>query len=305
MVIRSRPRVNTHSRSLPGIAWCSSIAQASSTAMRKSSISSSVKSRRAASPAVAVRSTDRYAPSAGNRTVTWSGAVSRPAGTAREAAVAAVVVVFSVTSVLPHPPDACLRGAVSGSCLQPTVTRRLHSTPARWIARSGPQPEPAGRAPGHARRPGGRDRGASALLGLPEDLADLLDLAEQLVGHARVHAALGARGAGELGRLVEQRVQLRVLLKVRCLEVVGPQHPQVVLDQFRPLLLDDQRPGPELRVGVRLVLLGDGLDRLRLDPCLGGVIDAAREVAVRMHDGARLQETCEQPHGSPSLMSDH
>ena len=35
-------------------------------------MSSRVKSRRAASPAVAVRSTDKYAPSAGIRTVTWS-----------------------------------------------------------------------------------------------------------------------------------------------------------------------------------------------------------------------------------------
>src|SRR3712207_7348252 len=63
----------------------------------------------------------------------------------------------------------------------------------------------------------------------------------------------------ELGRLVEQRVQLRVLLEVRGLEVVGPQHPQVVLDQLSPLLLDEQGPGTELRVGVGLVLLRDRL----------------------------------------------
>ena len=48
-----------HSRSAPAIAWCSSIAQASSTAMRRSSMSSMVKSRREARLAVAVRSTDR------------------------------------------------------------------------------------------------------------------------------------------------------------------------------------------------------------------------------------------------------
>src|SRR5690606_6489816 len=63
---------NSHTRSVPGTAWASSIAQASSTAMRRSSISSSVKSRRAARPAVAVRRTDRYALAAGSRTVTTS-----------------------------------------------------------------------------------------------------------------------------------------------------------------------------------------------------------------------------------------
>src|SRR5215472_19388812 len=71
-VIASWPSVKPHSRSLPGIAWLSSIAHASSTAMRMSSISSSVKSSRAASPAVAVRNTDRYAPSAGILTLTLS-----------------------------------------------------------------------------------------------------------------------------------------------------------------------------------------------------------------------------------------
>ena len=40
---------------------------------------------------------------------------------------------------------------------------------------------------------------ASALLGLPEDLGDLLDLAEQLIGLGDVHAALGAGGARQLG----------------------------------------------------------------------------------------------------------
>ena len=59
IVISSAPRSKAHSRFVPGIAWESSIAQASSTAMRRSSISSRVKSSRAARPAVAVRSTDR------------------------------------------------------------------------------------------------------------------------------------------------------------------------------------------------------------------------------------------------------
>src|SRR6266576_783238 len=99
----------------------------------------------------------------------------------------------------------------------------------------------------------------SALLRLPEDLADLLDLCEKLVRLGHVGAALGAGRARELGGLVEQRVELRVLLEVRGLEVVGPEHPQVVLDQFGPLFLDDQRASLEGGVGAVLVLLADGL----------------------------------------------
>src|SRR5215467_13438528 len=144
----------------------------------------------------------------------------------------------------------------------------------------------------------------SALLGLPEDLVDLLDLGEQLVGLRHVDAALGAGRASQLGGLVEQRVQLRVLREVRGLEVVGPQYPQVVLDQLGPLFLDDQRAGLERWVFTVLVLLADGLDGLGLDACLRRVVDPAGEVAVRVGGGLRFQETGEQPHRSPSL-SDH
>ena len=49
---------NSHSRSEPGSASGSTSALASPTAIRRSSMSSRVKSRRAASPADVVRSTD-------------------------------------------------------------------------------------------------------------------------------------------------------------------------------------------------------------------------------------------------------
>jgi hypothetical protein len=75
-------------------------------------------------------------------------------------------------------------------------------------------------------------------------------------------------------------VELGVLLQVGRLEVVGPQHPEVVLGEVGPLLLDDQGAGLEGLVVRRLVLLLDGLHRLGLDPGLGGVVDAAGEVAV-------------------------
>src|SRR5215212_2659644 len=128
------------------------------------------------------------------------------------------------------------------------------------------------------RRRSGSGRG----LGLPEDLVDLRDEVEQLLAGGRVRRRLGAARAtaGLLRGLVEQLVQLGVLLEVRRLEVVGPQHPQVVLDEVRALLLDDQRALAERRVVVALVLLLDGLHRLGLDAGLGRVVHAAREVAV-------------------------
>src|SRR5580693_4456995 len=144
-----------------------------------------------------------------------------------------------------------------------------------------------------------------ALLRLPEDLRDLLDLREQLVRRGDVGRALGAATTpGQLRGLVDEGVQLRVLLEVRRLEVVRPQHPQVVLDEFRALFLDDERPGAELRVGVRGVLLADGLDGLRLDPGLFGVVDTARQVAVCVRDGLRREQPGEQPHRFPFSVPD-
>src|SRR4051794_14035731 len=93
--------------------------------------------------------------------------------------------------------------------------------------------EPAARSPKSA----GTCRALRRLLGLPEDGVDLGYQVQQLLAVRRIHRALAAAGAGLLGGLVEQLVQLRVLLEVRRLEVVGPQHPQVVLDEFRALLL--------------------------------------------------------------------
>src|SRR5215475_8742642 len=74
------------------------------------------------------------------------------------------------------------------------------------------------------------------------------------------------------------------------LEIVRPQHPQVVLDQLGALLLDDQRPGAELRVVVRLVFLADRLDRFGLDPGLRRVVHPTWQVAVGPNDGRRGQE---------------
>ena len=140
-----------------------------------------------------------------------------------------------------------------------------------------------GGAPVRTRRLG------SSRLGLGEDLGDFVDLGEQLVGHGRVVGGLGTTwtAAGKLGGLVEQLMQIGILLEVRGLEVVGPQHPEVVLDQFCALLLDEQGSGAEVGVVVALQLLADCLDRLGLDSGLGRIVDTAGQVAVgRDFDGA-------------------
>src|SRR3954454_14105032 len=131
----------------------------------------------------------------------------------------------------------------------------------------------------------------SGLLRLPEDLVDLGDLLQQLLGLAWVDGALAAGRAGQLRGLVEQLVQVRVLLEVRWLEVVGPQHPQVVLHELGALLLDDERASAEDGVLVALVLLADGLDRLRLDARLRRVVDAAGKVTVSRDGDARLKQS--------------
>src|SRR5450756_2845388 len=97
--------------------------------------------------------------------------------------------------------------------------------------------------------------------------------------YKRQPRGLGATRAGELGGLVEQGVQLGVLLEVRWLEVVGPQHPQVMFDQVGALFLDDQGARCEVGVARGGCLDHAGLDRLGLDLGLGGVVDAAGTVS--------------------------
>ena len=86
--------------------------------------------------------------------------------------------------------------------------------------------------------------------------------------------------------------------KCGSLEVVGPQHPEVVLDELGALLLDDRRAHPEVGVVVPGDLLADHLDRLGLDAGLGGVVDAAGQVAVGADLGdAEQTGRVRQSHG--------
>src|SRR5690349_4852686 len=78
-----------------------------------------------------------------------------------------------------------------------------------------------------------------------EDRVDLGGQVEQFLAFGRVDRTVAPGRAGGLRCPVEQVMQLRVLLEVRRLEIVRPQHPQMMLDQLGPPRLDQQRPGPE------------------------------------------------------------
>src|SRR3954454_23902311 len=67
-------------------------------------------------------------------------------------------------------------------------------------------------------------------LRLPEDLFDLGDGVEELLAVGRVDRVL--RLAGQLGGVPEQLVQRGVLLEMLGLEVVGPEHPQVMFAEL-------------------------------------------------------------------------
>ena len=128
-----------------------------------------------------------------------------------------------------------------GSRASPRSTPWPAPAPERGTTKGRPRSDPraALRQVVVLRRPSWSPRRSSAISSI---------LASSSSALAASDGALGAGRAGQLGGLVEQRVQLRVLLEVRGLEVVGPQHPQVVLDQLGALLLDEDRAGLELGV---------------------------------------------------------
>jgi len=141
MVIRSRPRVKVHSRLVPGT-LAEQHAQASSTAMRRSSISSRVKSRRAAArgPRCAARTGRRPRPHADRYLVGRLAAASRLRGERRRGScrerslrrgpgaggLPGRRLRSSLRSRLPPMKLAASVDAAAGSCLQLTVSAPLH-----------------------------------------------------------------------------------------------------------------------------------------------------------------------------------
>ena len=135
-----------------------------------------------------------------------------------------------------------------------------------------------------------------ALVGLPEDVGDLVDVRHELLAHRRVHGLLGL--AGLVDRLPEQLVQLRELREVIRCEEIGPQHHQVMLGLFGALLFDRDAARPEDVVVAVVVFLCGLHDREGLDLGLGGVVHTAIEVAVRVGDGGVGEQLAE--HGDSS-----
>src|SRR5580692_8021730 len=91
-------------------------------------------------------------------------------------------------------------------------------------------------------RYGTRRRGSPGdelLFRRPEEFCDGVDLAQETVGDVDVVGLL--RVAGALGRHPEEVVKVRELLQVFELEVVGPQHPEVMLHEVGAFLLDEGR----------------------------------------------------------------
>ena len=247
------------------------MAHASSTAIRRSSISSRVKSSRAASPAVAVRKHRQVRAVGGHpdRHLVRRGlAVRSPVPTEPLAAVAAAVV-----RLLGHVCPSCTHRTRSPAVAQ--VARLSSATYSDYATASDTArgSEATGRrrlvtpsraVPGRARLTCRRNlAGGRARHGAPgsQSAAQACLVSQKILLISSILPSSSSALATSVLPLVplapaslvaslNSGVQLRVLLEVRRLEVVGPQHPQVVLDQLGALLLDDDGAGPELRVGV-------------------------------------------------------
>ena len=114
------------------------------------------------------------------------------------------------------------------------------------VLRRAPAPRPALTGRGLRAGVAGPRRRPRARLRATPFLVSQKIVSISLIWSSRPWATLGSlvffASPGRLGGLPEQLVQLGVLLEVLGLEVVGPQHPQVVLDQVGPLLLDEDGP---------------------------------------------------------------
>jgi hypothetical protein len=85
------------------------------------------------------------------------------------------------------------------------------------------------------------------------------------------------------------------------LEVVVPQDVEVVLDELGALLLDVDDARLEVGVVAVVVHPDDLVAGLGLDACLLRVIDAAGDVAVRVHDAGGMQDAAQGAHRVSSL----
>src|ERR671936_995226 len=135
------------------------------------------------------------------------------------------------------------------------------------------------------------------LLGTAELLphvADLVDHVDQFLRLGDVEALLHLRAL--LRCLPADLVQIRELLHVLRLEVVVPQHVDVMLRELRALLLHDDAALAELLVVRGVVLLEDLVAGLRFDARLVGIVNAAWDVAVRVRHMRWREQTTNGLH---------
>jgi hypothetical protein len=138
---------------------------------------------------------------------------------------------------------------------------------------------------------------------------DLADTDCLLEGPVRADAVGPVADAARILGVIPSLEQL-----VEFLDRVHPRHRDAVaaaepatlalhpaLDQLGPLLLGQQRPGPLHRIVVAVVLLQDRLDRLRLDPSLRRVVNAAWQVTLRIRRDNGMNQRMARP---PTLTSD-
>ena len=154
-----------------------------------------------------------------------------------------------------HPSDPRVRARLP--CRQRPLRRRRDRLPSRHRQRRGA----AGGRQAHRRLPGHVIRGARAPVParqpffVSQKILSILAMRSSVFWASATLERLLRRTRG-LGGVPEEGVEVGVLLEVLGLEVVGPQHPEVVLDHVGPLFLDDDGPLPE-----RLVLRIRGTSR--------------------------------------------
>ena len=143
---------------------------------------------------------------------------------------------------------------------------------------------------------GGGDPGVVAALGLPEHAVDFFNSSHQFLGFALVDVHLA--GAAKLGRFPEGVVEIGERGEVLWLEVVGPKDQEFFLGLLGFVFFDRNEAGEGVVVSGKrcsiscsrcfqsLELFRHGEHRFSVNTRGSGVVDAARSIAMRFHDGS-------------------
>ena len=126
-----------------------------------------------------------------------------------------------------------------------------------------------------------------SLLGGVKYFGDLGYQVEQFLSGGGVGVMLGLPSL--LGGTPEEIVKAGMGFEMLGLEVICPEHPEMALHELGPFVFNDDAPHAKDFVGligILLIFLADGEDRFGLNPGLGGIIHAARQVAVSVDGGS-------------------